>query len=201
MNEAEARARCEWCGDDPLYVRYHDEEWGRPSTDEARLFEKLCLEGFQAGLSWLTILRKREAFRAAFRGFDVNTVARFDGADVARLLGDAGIVRHRGKIESAINNARRVQDLRREHGSFAAFLWRFAPPAGVAAVPERLSDLPTRTPESEALAKALKKAGFSFVGPTTVYAFMQSMGMVNDHVAACHVRADVARLQRELRRP
>lgn len=183
--------RCPWCGTDPLYVAYHDQEWGRPSGNDVHLFEKLCLEGFQAGLSWLTILRKRENFRAAFAGFDFREVARFDEGEVTRLMADAGIVRHRGKIESVINNANRALELVEEAGSVAGFLWSFAP--GPEERPAR-HDWETlraiaNTPASTALSKALKKRGWSFVGPTTIYAFMQSEGMVNDHVEGCPARA------------
>lgn len=191
---ADGRARCWWCGDDPEYVRYHDEEWGRPVVDDRTLFEKLCLEGFQAGLSWLTILRKRPAFRAAFRDFEPALVARFNRRSVERLLGDAGIVRHRGKIESAIQNARRHAELVAERGSLAAHVWSFEPPRGFAGVP-------AVTDESKALARDLKARGFSFVGPTTVYAFMQAMGLVNDHLPGCHVRDEVERERRSLRVP
>jgi DNA-3-methyladenine glycosylase I len=182
--------RCWWCGTDPLYVAYHDEEWGYPVADDRRLFEKLCLEGFQSGLSWLTILRKREGFRAGFANFEHERVARFDEGDVARLLADAGIVRHRGKIESVINNAKRVRELVDRHGSLAAFVWGFEPdPASRPRILTRevLGGLST-SPESAALSKALKKAGWSFVGPTTVYAFMQAMGLVNDHLEGCPAR-------------
>ncbi|HSV70091.1 MAG TPA: DNA-3-methyladenine glycosylase I [Methylibium sp.] len=182
--------RCPWCEASDLYRAYHDHEWGFPVTDDRRLFEKLCLEGFQAGLSWLTILNKREAFRAAFAGFDAERVARFGAAEVARLLGDAGIVRHRGKIESTINNARRVLALRAEFGSLAAYAWRHEPEPR--SRPKRLTPAVLKTlatsPESVALSKDLKKRGWSFVGPTTVYAFMQAMGLVNDHLDGCHVR-------------
>ena len=180
----DGQPRCRWCGTDPLYVAYHDDEWGRPVHDDTRLYEKLCLEGFQAGLAWITILRKREAFRAAFSGFDIPTVAAFDDDDVARLLGDAGIVRHRGKITAAISNAARAQELIDEAGSLDAHLWSFAPEAR----PRRVAsfgEVPATSPESTALSKDLKRRGWRFVGPTTVYAFMQSMGMVDDHLAAC----------------
>lgn len=183
--------RCAWCAATPAYRHYHDTEWGFPVVDDRRLFEKLCLEGFQAGLSWLTILNKREAFRRAFAGFDAATVARFGPADVERLLGDAGIVRHRGKIESTINNARRALALAEECGSLAAYAWRFEPaPAGrprrmTAAALARL----TTSPEAIAMSRDLKRRGWSFVGPTTVYAFMQAMGLVNDHVEGCSVRS------------
>jgi DNA-3-methyladenine glycosylase I len=185
--------RCWWCGTDPLYVRYHDDEWGWPVTDDRRLFEKICLEGFQAGLSWLTILRKREHFRRAFAGFDMDRVARFTARDVRRLLGDPGIVRHRGKIESTINNARRALDLREEHGSLSAYFWGWQPDP--ASRPRRLTRAAlmkmATTPESIALSKDLRKRGWTFVGPTTIYAFMQAMGLVNDHVEECDIRATI----------
>jgi DNA-3-methyladenine glycosylase I len=179
--------RCWWCGTDPLYVRYHDEEWGKPVRDDNRLFEKVCLEGFQAGLSWITILRKRENFRQAFKGFDIEAVARYTAKDVTRLLKDEGIVRHRGKIESAINNAKRAREIRDEEGSLAEYFWRWQP--GRSSRPRRitrdvLQTMPT-TPESTALSKDLRKRGWTFVGPTTIYAFMQAMGLVNDHVDDC----------------
>ena len=191
-------ARCFWCRASPLYRHYHDHEWGFPVKDERRLFEKLCLEGFQAGLSWITILNKREAFRAAMANFDAEQLARFGPADVERLLGNAAIVRHRGKIESAIHNARRVLELRGEYGSLAAYVWRHAPQAGEGR-PERLTldaaRALTQSAASVALSKDLKKRGFSFVGPTTMYAFMQAMGLVNDHIEGCGARgaADAAR--------
>jgi len=197
------RRRCGWCGDDPLYVSYHDHEWGQPVVDDVRLFEKICLEGFQSGLSWITILRKREHFRAAFRGFDPAVVARFDGSDVARLLGDAGIVRHRGKIESAINNAGRALELRAEFGSLARYAWTWEPaPAERPAhmTWEALRAMPT-TATSTALSKDLKRRGWSFVGPTTMYAFMQAMGLVNDHVDGCFVRPLVDRARAALELP
>jgi DNA-3-methyladenine glycosylase I len=181
--------RCWWCGDDPDYVAYHDDEWGRPVHDDVRLFEKLCLEGFQAGLSWLTILRKRPAFRAAFAGFDPQVVATFTGADVSRLLADAGIVRHRGKIEATIANARAYQDLVAGEGSLDAYVWRFAP--GTSSAPRTADDVRTTCPEATALSKDLKRRGWRFVGPTTVYAFMQSMGLVDDHLVGCASRAHV----------
>jgi DNA-3-methyladenine glycosylase I len=192
--------RCRWCEATPVYRDYHDHEWGFPVTDDRRLFEKLCLEGFQAGLSWLTILNKREAFRAGFAGFDAERVAAFDRADVERLLGDAGIVRHRGKIESAINNAARVLELRRESGSLAAYAWRHEP--GPSSRPARLTwealKAITQSPESTAMSKDLKKRGWTFVGPTTVYAFMQAMGLVNDHVEGCHVRQTALQMRAAL---
>jgi DNA-3-methyladenine glycosylase I len=195
--------RCHWGASAPEYVPYHDEEWGRPVADDVRLFEKICLEGFQSGLSWLTILRKREAFRRAFAGFDPEKVARFGPRDVARLLGDAGIVRHRGKIESAVNNARRALDLRDEAGSLAAFAWRYEPPA--ASRPRRLDWATLRrmaaTPESTALSKDLRARGWTFVGPTTLYAFMQAVGIVNDHLDGCAFRASAERARRAFARP
>jgi len=191
----DGRNRCWWCVPAPEYVAYHDTEWGFPVTDDRRLFEKICLEGFQAGLSWLTILRKREAFRRAFAGFDIAKVARFTPARVERLLADAGIVRHRGKIESAINNARRARELVDEFGSLSAFSWRFEPaPSSRPARLTRQALLGMSTsPESVALSKELKRRGWTFVGPTTIYAFMQAVGLVNDHLEGCHVRAEVER--------
>lgn len=182
--------RCWWPGGDALYQQYHDAEWGVPITDDRRLFEKICLEGFQAGLSWLTILRKRENFRAAFAGFDFDRVARFTSRDVARLLANEGIVRHRGKVESTINNAARARDLRDEYGSLAAYFWRWQP--GPSTRPRRLTRAAlmnmATTPASVALSRDLKKRGWTFVGPTTVYAFMQAMGLVNDHIDGCFRR-------------
>lgn len=175
--------RCAWPGDDPLYLSYHDEEWGRPEHDDHRLYEKIVLEGFQAGLSWITVLRKREAFREHFKGFDPVVVAGFDERDIERMLGDARIIRHRGKIESAINNAQRTLDLQAEVGSLAEHLWSFAPKRRRA--PRSFADLPAVSDESTALSKDLKKRGFSFVGPTTMYALMQAMGMVDDHLVGC----------------
>lgn len=184
----DGRPRCFWAGSDPLYLRYHDAEWGRPVKDDRRLFEKLCLEGFQAGLSWLTILRKRENFRAAFQNFDVDKVARFGARDVKRCLADAGIVRHRGKIESVINNAKRAHELADEVGSLAAFIWRYEPDPK--SRPKRMTrgDILPTSPESIALSKEFRRRGWSFVGPTTVYAFMQAMGLVNDHLHGCACR-------------
>ena len=180
--------RC-WTSSDPLYNAYHDEEWGRPVTDERGLLERFCLEGFQSGLSWLTILRKRENFRAAFADFGPEQVARFGARDVERLLGDAGIVRHRGKIEAAIANARGTLALRKAGTSLEEVVW--AHRAKAKRAPKTVRDLPATTPESVALSKELKRNGFRFVGPTTVYAAMQACGVVNDHIAACHVRAAV----------
>ena len=192
----DGRPRCRWCAaaaGDEGYLRYHDSEWGFPVAEDRRLFEKLCLEGFQSGLSWRTILNKREAFRAAFAGFDVHQVARFGPADVERLLQDAGIVRHRGKIEAAINNAQRCIELVAEQGSLAATSGASSRSRGP---PER----PT-SPASVALSKDLKKRGWNFVGPTTVYAFMQAMGLVNDHAVGCVTRAEVEAARAVLRRP
>ena len=198
-----AAKRCPWAGEDPLYVAYHDQEWGFPVADDRRLFEKLCLEGFQAGLAWITILRKREAFREAFFGFDFDRVARMGARDVQRLLGNAGIVRHRGKIESTINNAKRARELADEQGSLAAYLWRFEPPPS--ARPRKLTrdvlSTMATSPESIALAKDLKKRGWTFVGPTTVYAFMQAMGLVNDHLHDCPTRAAAEAARRAFRVP
>ncbi|MCA9663051.1 MAG: DNA-3-methyladenine glycosylase I [Myxococcales bacterium] len=185
--------RCWWAGDDLEYRRYHDHEWGQPVADDRRLFEKICLEGFQAGLSWLTILRKRPRLREVFHDFDLERVAAMGEADVLRLLDDRGIIRHRGKIEATINNARRALELRAEEGSLAAFFWRFEPPATER--PARLDHDALRslgqTPTSKALSKALKRRGWRFVGPTTCYAFMQAMGIVNDHLEGCPARARV----------
>jgi DNA-3-methyladenine glycosylase I len=195
--------RCSWALSEPSYVRYHDEEWGFPVADDRRLFEKICLEGFQSGLSWLTILKKREGFRAAFQGFDPRAVARFGPRDVARLLGNPGIVRHRGKIESTVNNARRALHLVTEAGSLAAFFWRFEP--APQARPKRLTlralRRMTATPASLALSRELKRRGWTFVGPTTAYAFMQAMGLVNDHIEGCAVRERVERARARFRRP
>jgi DNA-3-methyladenine glycosylase I len=197
------QARCWWCGDDPLYVDYHDREWGFPVADDRRLFEKICLEGFQSGLSWLTILRKREGFRAAFAGFDAERVARMGARDVERLLGNVAIVRHRGKIESTLNNARRALELKAERGSLAAYFWSFEPAAS--ARPKKVTRAAlgamSTSPESVALAKDLKKRGWSFVGPTTVYAFMQAMGLVNDHLHDCPSRATALDARRSFKLP
>jgi len=194
----DGRPRCFWCAASPAYRAYHDSEWGFPVGDDRRLFEKLCLEGFQSGLSWLTILNKREAFRRAFANFDAERVARFGARDVTRLLGDAGIVRHRGKIESTINNAQRVLALRDECGSLAAYAWRFEPAPRSRPKRMTLAALLALGPSAEAtaLSKDLKRRGWSFVGPTTVYAFMQAMGLVNDHLDGCHVRALASRAPR-----
>lgn len=190
---ADGRMRCFWPGEHSDYVHYHDEEWGRPESDDVRLFEKLCLEGFQAGLSWLTILRKRENFRAAFAGFDFARIARWNSPSVERLLRDAGIVRHRGKIESVLNNARRTCELVEERGSLAGHVWSFMP--GPKERPRRMTRAAlgklTECPSSVSLSRDLKRRGFSFVGPTTMYALMQSMGLVNDHLEGCTFRAAV----------
>jgi DNA-3-methyladenine glycosylase I len=187
---ADGRRRCWWGDSSEDYRRYHDEEWGRPVTDDRGLYERMVLEGFQSGLSWLTILRKRENFRAAFAGFDIDAVARFGEHDVARLLADAGIVRHRGKIEAAIANAVAARAMQGDGESLAELIWSYAP-SGRRRAPRSLDDLPAVTPESTALSKELKKRGFRFVGPTTAYATMQACGIVNDHLAGCWVRAEV----------
>jgi DNA-3-methyladenine glycosylase I len=197
--DAVGRARCWWPGDAPDSVAYHDDEWGRPVVDDKRLLEKLSLEGFQSGLSWMTILRKRENFRRAFAGFDPAVVAQFDEADVERLLGDAGIVRHRGKIEATINNARRCVEVMAEFGSLARYVWSFEAADrddSVSPLP-----LPSQTPASGRLSKDLKKRGWRFVGPTTVYAFMQAMGLVNDHVDGCEWRTICTAQRRALTLP
>ncbi len=195
--------RCAWHGGLEDYRRYHDEEWGRPVTDDFRLFEKICLEGFQSGLSWLTILRKRENFRAGFAGFDFEKVATFGEEDIARLLADAGIIRHRGKIVSTINNAARAIELRDEFGSLAKFFWSFEPGAHERPTVMDLATLranPT-TAISVKLSKNLKKRGWTFVGPTTVYAFMQAMGMVNDHLDGCFCQPQVDEMRLKFKRP
>lgn len=188
----DGRVRCWWGADDGVYAAYHDKEWGWPVTDDVRLFEKICLEGFQAGLSWLTILRKRENFRKAFRGFEFTKVARFGERDVLRLLKDAGIVRHQGKIRSTINNAARALDLAEEFGSLSNYFWQYEPKKS--SRPRRMTHAAlkklTESAESKELSKNLKKRGWSFVGPTTAYAFMQAMGLVNDHIEGCWVRED-----------
>ncbi|MGD8606588.1 MAG: DNA-3-methyladenine glycosylase I [Myxococcales bacterium] len=187
--------RCGWCTGSSDYILYHDHEWGRPVYDEHRLFEKICLEGFQSGLSWLTILRKRESFRAAFMDFDYHRVARFDQRRVQRLLEDASIVRHRGKIESTIHNAKRALELEREFGSLSSFFWKYQPPNGER--PRKITHAAlmklSKTPTSKALSKELKRRGWSFVGPTTAYAFMQAMGLVNDHLEGCFIRHQIAK--------
>ena len=196
-------ARCWWGAGDPLYRRYHDQEWGRPVADDRRLFEKLSLEGFQAGLSWLTILRKRGNFRRVFDGFDPAKVARFGPERVERLLADPGIVRNRAKIDATINNARRYPELVEEFGSLAAYVWRFEPDPGTRpAVLDQATLMQLgRSPESVAMSKDLRRRGWSFVGPTTVYAFMEAMGLVNDHLEGCHRRPTTERERQRFRRP
>lgn len=201
---SDGRSRCAWAGSDELYQRYHDSEWGRPQGDGRALFEKLCLEGFQAGLSWITILRKREAFRKHFEGFEIDRVAEFGQPEIERMLADPGIIRHRGKIEAAIGNARAVRALEQREGrSFAAFLWSFEPPEEER--PERVTldwvRANTVTPASSALSKALRKAGFRFVGPTTCHAFMEAMGFVNDHMEGCACRAPCEAERKAFARP
>ncbi len=195
--------RCWWGSDDDDYQKYHDEEWGRPVINDIRLFEKICLEGFQSGLSWLTILRKRENFRNAFADFAFDKVADFDEGDVARLLQDSGIVRHRGKIEATINNARRAMEVVDEFGSLAAYIWQWEPnsPEPHAGKDDREHLIPGLTKTSQALSKDLKIRGWKFFGPTTAYAFMQAMGMVNDHMEGCAMRTEVDLLRREFSRP
>jgi DNA-3-methyladenine glycosylase I len=193
----DGRPRCRWCAAAPEFFAYHDAEWGFPVADDRRLFEKLCLEGFQSGLSWRTILAKRENFRAAFQGFDFDRIARFAERDIARLLQDPGIVRHRGKIEAVINNAKRAQELVKQEGSLAAYVWRFEPAEQDPAAPQTQST----SPASIAMSKDLKKRGWAFVGPTTVYAFMQAMGLVNDHAEGCAIRAEAAQARAAFRRP
>ena len=200
---ADGKIRCFWQQGLEDYSRYHDTEWGYPVTDDTRLFEKICLEGFQSGLSWLTVLRKREAFRAAFAGFDAEKVAQFGEADIERCVADKGIIRHRGKIVSTINNARRALELKQEFGSLARYFWSFEPQPHER--PETL-DYPTLranpiTAASTRLSKDLKKRGWTFVGPTTVYAFMQAMGMVNDHIEGCHCRERIETMRQEFVRP
>jgi DNA-3-methyladenine glycosylase I len=199
----DSAVRCAWSGGHADYRAYHDREWGRPVADDRRLFEKICLEGFQSGLSWLTILRKRENFRGAFEGFDFERVARLGDRDVERLLADPGIVRHRGKIVSTINNAQRAIELCEAEGSLARYFWRFEPPAAERPQPVSFAAVTAmaKTPVSDAISKDLKKRGWSFVGPTTVYAFMQAMGLVNDHLEGCFVRGDCERDRNAFARP
>jgi DNA-3-methyladenine glycosylase I len=187
-------ARCSWCAASQDYIAYHDDEWGFPVSDDRRLFEKLALEGFQSGLSWRTILTKRENFRAAFLGFDFDRIAEFDETDVERLLQDAGIVRHRGKIEAVINNARRAQDVVREKGSLAAYVWSFEPE-------DDIPYLASTLPASIAMSKDLKKRGWKFVGPTTVHAFLQAMGLINGHAEGCAIRARAEKARAEFQPP
>lgn len=181
----EPTTRCNWCGEDPLYIAYHDREWGVPERDDRQLFEMLLLEGFQAGLSWITILRKREGFQKAFDNFDPELIAAYDQAKIDRLLQDEGIVRHRGKIEGAVQSARVALDLMNRPGGLSEFLWQFVDGQQIANRFERLADVPAATDQSKAMSKALKKEGFKFCGPTICYAFMQATGMVNDHVVDC----------------
>lgn len=191
------KPRCRWCGAAPEFLDYHDREWGFPVGDDVRLFEKLCLESFQSGLSWRTILAKRENFRAAFAGFDFRRVARFTARDVERLLKDPGIVRHRGKIEAVINNAKCADVLVAQEGSLAAWLWRYEPTPARRGAPQTA----TTSPESVALSKELKRRGWKFVGPTTIFAFMQAMGLINDHAEGCVMRPVAERVRGEFRRP
>jgi DNA-3-methyladenine glycosylase I len=193
----DGKPRCRWSGAAPEFLRYHDTEWGFPVRDDHRLFEKLCLEGFQSGLSWRTILAKRENFRAAFHDFDFDRIARFTRRDVDRLLKDDGIIRHRGKIEAVVNNARRARELVKREGSLAAFIWRYEPDAEQLAKPQTAST----SAASIALSKDFKKQGWKFVGPTTMYAFMQAMGLLNDHVEDCVISAKVERARKNFRRP
>jgi len=193
----DGKPRCHWCGTAPEFLHYHDAEWGFPVSDDQRLFEKLCLEGFQSGLSWRTILAKRENFRAAFHHFDFDRVARYTQHDIDRLLNDEGIVRHRGKIEATINNARQARELVKREGSLAAFIWRYEPELKHLAEPQTAST----SAASIALSKDLKKLGWKFVGPTTVYAFMQAMGLINDHVEDCVIRAQVEHARQQFKRP
>lgn len=193
----DGKSRCRWCGAAPEFLYYHDTEWGMPVSDDQRLFEKICLESFQSGLSWRTILAKRENFRAAFHHFDFDRIALFNQEDVERLLTNEGIVRHRGKIEAVINNAQRAQELVKQEGSLSAYLWRYEPDPKQLAEPQTAS---TST-ESIALSKDLKKQGWKFVGPTTVYAFMQAMGLINDHVEDCVTRSKVELARKSFKRP
>jgi DNA-3-methyladenine glycosylase I len=193
----DGKPRCRWCAGAPEFLAYHDTEWGFPVSDDCHLFEKLSLEGFQSGLSWRTILAKRENFRVAFHDFDFDRIARFAQRDVDRLLKDKSIVRHRGKIEAVVNNAQRAEELVKQEGSLAAFVWRYEPDAGQLAKPQTAST----SAESVALSKQLKRLGWKFVGPTTVYAFMQAMGLINDHVEGCVIRAKVERARKEFKRP
>ncbi len=193
----DGKPRCHWCSAAPEFLDYHDSEWGFPVDDDHRLFEKLSLEGFQSGLSWRTILAKRENFRSAFHDFNFDRIARFTQRDVNRLLKDEGIVRHRGKIEAVINNARQAQELVKREGSLAAFIWRYEPDPKQLAKPQSVST----SSEAVVLSKDLKKLGWKFVGPTTVYAFMQAMGLINDHVEGCVTRAKVERVRKTFKRP
>lgn len=192
----DGQLRCRWCDGAPEFPDYHDKEWGFPVHDDIRLFEKLCLEGFQAGLSWRTILVKRENFRKAFKHFDFNSISKFNDQDMNRLLQDEGIVRHRGKIEAVINNAKKAKELIQKEGSLAAFFWKYEPNKKTLAKPQTVSV----SDESKLLSKDLKKMGWKFVGPTTVYSFMQAMGLINDHVDGCFVRAQVEKARKKMKR-
>jgi len=192
---SDGKSRCNWCSATDEYIAYHDNEWGFPVDNDIRLFEKICLESFQSGLSWRTILAKRDNFRKAFENFDYNKVALYTEKDIQKLLNDEGIVRHRGKIEAVINNAQRVKELIEQHGSFAAYVWRFEPEKQLA--PQTVSS----TAESTAMSKELKKMGWKFVGPTTIYAFMQSMGLVNDHETDCYIYQQVEKARKSFKRP
>jgi DNA-3-methyladenine glycosylase I len=193
----DGKLRCRWCGAAPEFLHYHDVEWGFPVSDDRHLFEKLSLEGFQSGLSWRTILAKRDNFRAVFHNFDFDRIARFNQHDVDRLLKDDGIVRHRGKIEAVINNARQAKELVKQEGSLTAFIWRYEPDAKQLAKPQTAST----SAASIALSKDLKKRGWKFVGPTTMYAFMQAVGLINDHVEDCVIRSKVERARKTFKRP
>lgn len=197
IKSSDGKLRCQWCGTIPEFLPYHDSEWGFPVSDDHRLFEKLSLEAFQSGLSWRTVLNKRENFRAVFHNFDFDKIARFTQRDVDRLLRDEGIIRHRGKIEAVINNAKRTQELIKREGSLAAFIWRYEPDSSQLVQPQSAST----SAESIALSKELKKQGWKFVGPTTVYAFMQAMGLINDHEDDCVIRAKVERARKSFSRP
>lgn len=196
---SDGRTRCWWCGHDPLYVSYHDDEWGMPVVDDRRLFEKICLEGFQAGLSWITILKRREAFRAAFCDFDFHQLVSFGEGQVERLVADASIIRHRGKIESVLNNASRAIELIEQTGSLAAFLWQFEPARSKPL--SRRDQIAAKSEESIALSKELKRRGWSFVGPTTCYAMMQAVGIVNDHLGECDAWSRVEQARQAFSRP
>lgn len=199
IKRKDGKTSCWWPGEDEQYIRYHDQEWGRPVSCDRTLFEKMCLEGFQAGLSWLTILRKRENFRAAFANFEHEKIARFTETDIEHLLQNEGIIRHRGKIEATINNARLIPDIVEEFGSFAAYIWRFEPQNHHS--PKQKSDVQAVTEDSKALSKDLKKRGFKFVGPTTMYALMQAMGMINDHIQGCHIHTEIEKTRQTFVRP
>ncbi len=194
---SDGKLRCKWCDAAPEFLAYHDTEWGFPVSDDHRLFEKICLESFQSGLSWRTILNKRENFRSAFKDFDFNKIARFTQSDINRLLNDEGIVRHRGKIEAVINNAKRAKELVKQEGSLAAFFWRYEPGTKQSVKPQTVST----SAESILLSKDLKKLGWKFVGPTTAYAFIQAMGLINDHVEGCVIRAEVEGARKSFKRP